>query len=333
MSSDRYAYAVGRVRAMETRLLDRGKIDRMVESSSGEEALKVLGETEYAEHLAALKSIYDYDDMLEQELRRVYVEIRRFTPDQELINLFTRKFDYHNLKVFFKAHKLGETREDLLVKDIGNIPLPVLRRAVEEDDFRDLPNGMRTAAEQLSEAFRLEANPQLVDLLLDRAMFLETMESVEKLGSSFLKKYFIYYIDLLNIKTYLRVKRSGKPREFLEQALLPCGELDMSRLVQLIDPLEVLLDRLLYSPYIQVLEDGIQWYQKTDSLTRLEKLMDDFLLGYIKKAKYITFGPEPIAAYLLAKENEVKLIRIIMVGKLNRLPVPEIKERLREVYA
>ena len=46
----------------------------------------------------------------------------------------------------------------------------------------------------------------------------------------------------------------------------------------------------------------------------------------------MVLGPEPVIAYLLAKENEIKIIRIIMVGKINRLPTEEIRERLRDVY-
>ncbi len=332
MSNDQYAYAVGRVRAMETRLLDRSKIERMVEASSAEEALKVLGETEYAEYLAGLKNIYDYDTMLDQELHRVYLELHRFSPEPELVGLFACKFDYHNLKVLLKAQKMGEKRDELLVRDVGNIPLAVLIRAVNEEDYTNLPSKMRQAAEQISEAFRLEANPQLVDLLLDRAMFLEIFEKLEKLDSSYLKEYFTYLVDLINIKTYLRVKRTNNSREFLEQALLPFGEKDMTRLVQLVDPLEVLVDRLMSSRYAQFIEDGIQTYQKTDTLTRFEKLADNFLLKHVKKAKYVTFGPEPLAAFILAKENEIKVIRIIMVGKINQLPTEEIKERLRDVY-
>jgi len=158
------------------------------------------------------------------------------------------------------------------------------------------------------------------------------MAAVNDFGSPLLKEYFSWLTDLLNIKTYLRVKRTGRTKEVLERALLPGGELDMTKLVQLVEPIEVLIDRLMYSRYSQVVEDGVQTYQKTDTLTRFEKLADDFLLKSIKQSKYLTFGPEPLAGYLLAKENELKLIRIIMVGKINHLPTEEIKERLRDVY-
>ena len=53
----------------------------------------------------------------------------------------------------------------------------------------------------------------------------------------------------------------------------------------------------------------------------------------LKAAKYVTFGPEPIFAYIAAKETEIKIIRIIMVGKLNNVDTAVIRERVREVYA
>ena len=331
-SNDRYAYAVGRVRAMETRLLDRGKIDRMVEAKSADEALKVLGESEYAEYLADLGSVHQFEKVLDAELRRVYLELRKIAPEPELIGLFAYKFDYHNIKVLFKANKLGEKRDELLVPDVGNISLAEMTRAVSDDDFRNLPPRMRQAAEKLSEQFRLEADPQLVDLLFDRAMYEDMVETVDKFGSPFLKGYFTSLIDLINIRTYIRVRRTNRPKDFLELALLPAGDVNMAKLVQLMEPLEVLVDRLAFSRYAQVVEEGIQTYQKTETLTRYEKLSDDFLINYIKKAKYVVFGPEPLVGYLLAKENEMKMIRIIMVGKINQLPVEEIKERLRDVY-
>jgi len=333
LDNERYAYATGRIRAMETSLLDRGRIDRMVEAAGAEEALKVLGESAYAGHIASLAGVHAYEAMLDQVLYRVYRELRRFAPEPELVGLFACRYDYHNLKVLYKASKLGEERDELLVRDVGDIPLAALQRAVRDEDYRGLPQRtMRDAAKQVAAALRLEANPQRVDLLLDRAMFTEMTERARQFDSPFLDDYLIYQIDLLNVKTYLRVKRANLSREFLEQALLPFGRLDLTKLVQLADPPEVLADRLLASSYARFIEDAVQSYQKTDTLTRFEKLADDFLLGHAKKAKYIAFGLEPLVAFILAQENEVKLIRIIMVGKINRLPVAEIKERLRDVY-
>ena len=52
----------------------------------------------------------------------------------------------------------------------------------------------------------------------------------------------------------------------------------------------------------------------------------------MKEAKFIPFGGEPLLAYIYAKETEIKVVRIIMVGKLNNISPEVIRERLRDIY-
>jgi V/A-type H+-transporting ATPase subunit C len=98
------------------------------------------------------------------------------------------------------------------------------------------------------------------------------------------------------------------------------------------ESLETLIDKLAYKDYSKVVEEGISSYMKTKSLTKFEKLSDDFMFELAKKGKYVAFGIEPLVGYLMAKENEVKIIRMIMVGKINEIPNELIRERLRDVY-
>ena len=56
------------------------------------------------------------------------------------------------------------------------------------------------------------------------------------------------------------------------------------------------------------------------------------LTEYVKEAKYKTLTPEPVAAYILAKETEAKCVRIIMTCKLHNIDAETIKERVREAY-
>ena len=66
--------------------------------------------------------------------------------------------------------------------------------------------------------------------------------------------------------------------------------------------------------------------------TAFEKACDDYLTEYVKEAKYKTLTPEPVAAYILAKETEAKCVRIIMTCKLHNIDAETIKERVREAY-
>ena len=43
-------------------------------------------------------------------------------------------------------------------------------------------------------------------------------------------------------------------------------------------------------------------------------------------------GLEPLAAYILARRNEIKCVRMILTGKQNELADDMIRERLREMY-
>ena len=43
-----FTQALSRIWVLETRLLDKTKVERMLEANSADEVLKILGETEYA---------------------------------------------------------------------------------------------------------------------------------------------------------------------------------------------------------------------------------------------------------------------------------------------
>ena len=52
-----------------------------------------------------------------------------------------------------------------------------------------------------------------------------------------------------------------------------------------------------------------------------------------KTAKqYMEIGGKPLVAYALARENEIKTVRIILSGKRTGMPEASIRERVREMY-
>ncbi|GAI62431.1 unnamed protein product, partial [marine sediment metagenome] len=73
----------------------------------------------------------------------------------------------------------------------------------------------------------------------------------------------------------------------------------------------ILLLSLGFKDYYGIVKDGIENWKKSGSFSFLEKLFDDYLLNFVKKAKYISFGIEPLIGYLVAKEMEVKNLRTV----------------------
>ena len=61
-------------------------------------------------------------------------------------------------------------------------------------------------------------------------------------------------------------------------------------------------------------------------------MADDFALKTLKKRKYDVGGIVPFMLYCYYKLAEIKNVRIIMVGLINKADKNEIKRRLRNTY-
>lgn len=324
---------IPRLRVLETRLLDKSKLDRMIDADSAKEALKVLQESEYAVHLSDIKRAEDYEIILRDELIRVYDMFYHMIPVKSVVDFMSLKYDYHNLKVMIKE-KILDTDLSYLYIPVGTIDTNKLKFYLDSEYYRDLAPTMRRALETALEDYSISKDPQNIDIILDRYLFEHMHDLVKTIDDRSLEKYLKMLIDLTNIKTLLRIKGQNKSREFLNKTIISSGNLDNERLNNLYgDSVENISGRLSFTDYESIIRTGLEEYSITGSLGKLEKNIDNFLMDFMKKAKYVTFGIEPIIAYLYAKENEIKLIRIIMVGKLNNVPPEVIRERLRDNYA
>jgi vacuolar-type H+-ATPase subunit C/Vma6 len=149
----------------------------------------------------------------------------------------------------------------------------------------------------------------------------------------FITDYLRHKIDLGNLKIFCRAKYLELSLEKLEGLLLRGGFLDESVLLESFDlSFGEIGERLHSSVYYSI------WILATDELVEketfvaLEREFANFLMIYLKRAKYIVFGPEPIFAYALAKKNELQHVRLLCVGKLNQIPAETLKQRISETY-
>ena len=66
--------------------------------------------------------------------------------------------------------------------------------------------------------------------------------------------------------------------------------------------------------------------------TTFEKECDNYIMSYIKGARYKSLTIEPVIAFVYAVETEVKIVRIVISGKINGIEAGVLKERLRDAY-
>ncbi len=331
-AANKYAYSVGRTRALETKLLDRSKIDRMIEAENADAVLRVLSETEYGDLIAEIKSAEEFEEMLYTGLKRMYSVAKSFYPDPELVDLFTLKYDFHNIKVLLKS-KLSDQGADELLIDLGNIA-DVVSKLMKEDISeisKKLPEDYVRAVERTLGEFNTSKDPQIIDACLDVEMFALMHEFASQ--SNFLLELLKMQIDLANIKMLIRSKKLDKSKRFVGYALLENGSLPKDDLLKVYDrSLDAMISELCKSEYGEIIAEGAEHYEKEGSLLLFEKLFDDMIMEHVKKARYVAFGLEPLAGYIIAKENEIRLIRMILMGNLNEIPSEQVKRIMREGY-
>ncbi|MDN6267350.1 MAG: V-type ATPase subunit, partial [Tetragenococcus koreensis] len=78
--------------------------------------------------------------------------------------------------------------------------------------------------------------------------------------------------------------------------------------------------------------DSYDEITQNKKLTNLDLNKDNFLMRRLKEEKTVPFGPQAILGYLYAKEVEIKNLRMILVGKINKIPEETLQERVRESY-
>ena len=192
---------------------------------------------------------------------------------------------------------------------------------------------LRDAILETFERYARTKDPQDIDILLDQAYYAEMLECASKTESAFVEGYVKLLVDILNVQSFVRVKEVGKPVDFLNKVFLSGGKIDLNLLKELYgESYQLIGEKLDLYGFGQVVGRGAAEVATGGSFTLMEKLADDLKVKYVQAAKYVTAGIEPILAFYVAKEMELKNLRMVLTGKLVGIEGETLKERLRETY-
>ena len=326
-----YLYSTSRVKSIEKHMLTHERAEKMIDAKTMEDAIRVLDDCYYG-YSNEISDFDNYENLLTEEHKKTYDFIKSIAPDAEHFNIFLYPYDYHNLKVLMKNEYLNKDETDILV-DTGTIELNILKHALKERSFSELTENMGKALNEVIEDFPKTKDPQLIDVILDRYCFDEMLKAAEKTNNEFIIDYVKMQIDSNNIKTYVRLKKMNKSWDFFSKVFLQGGNIHEHIFIRNYDEsFEKFGELLLAYDFKEVFLEGTEALAETGKFTKLEKLLDNKLMEHVKSAKYFPYGIEALAGYLIAKDNEIKIARIILAGKTAGISPELIRERLRETY-
>lgn len=323
-----YLHISTRIRCVEGQLMNSTQLYRLAESKDAQEAEKLLEEKGWP--------AFDWRDMLKleqvisQRRQQMMDLLYAHCPRPEMIEVFRLKYDYHNIKAILKgdAQQVDPTR---LLSSAGLIPPRGLLRMIREGDLEGMDPVMAQAVETAKEMLERTGDPQLSDMVLDRAEKEETLKKARESGSDFLTGYVQRTIDCCNLRTALRLGRMGKGLDYAQRAILPGGTIAPETFYAPMTREE--LPRLLAGTCLEALEGQALDALEGRGFALLDKACDDLLIEYARFARQVPFGEETVIGYLLACEAEYNAVRSVLAGKNAGLSQDKIMERLRICYA
>ena len=329
--SNDYIFVTTFIRGKEKYFLTQEKVERMLDSKTPDDALKVLYELNYGDDLEDIPAA-EFEKLLVLELEKAYEMVLSLAPEKAYFTHFLYPNDYHNVKVLLKS-EFSDTLAEELMMGGGTMPVSDLTELVQSRNYFGMREEMAKGIQEVVDIFGTTQDPQVVDLILDKACYRDINIEISKLQNDFISGYIALKIDTVNLKSFIRAKEMNKSWDFFSKIYIEGGKIPERLFVTGYDETpEQFAERLGAYNLQALLQESAAMIKETGRFTVLEKLCDNMVMDYVKETKYIPFGVEPLVGYLSAKESEVKTIRIIMAGKLAGISAELIRERIRNTY-
>lgn len=316
-----YGYAVARIRCNELKLLTKSDLELLLSAPNVEDCIKRLTDKGYGGKGASYAS---ERELLKAELENAWELINEIAPDIAVFDSLKTANDYHNLKAVAESYVLGTDYKHMLVYPVTVGP-EVILEAIKNKNYELLPEHMRECAEKAYTVFVEERDSQLGEAIIDKAC-LEACAQTAKGCGELLEALAQHKIFTADIKIAMRCALTKKPLSFLKVSLASCDKLDLKELSEAaVDSPEMVLS------YIERVSDEAA-SKLREGMSAFEKWSDEKMGDIIAPAKYKSLGPDALAAYILAKELEIRSVRIILSAKRNGISNEKVRARLRELY-
>ncbi len=304
----KYGFAIGRIRALEPTLMDRPRYERFLRARNGGEFIAALAESAYGRLLeGGASGVNRAFASAEKENMDFF---SAYALDEWLLQVFSLRTAVRELKTSVKS-ALAQGRRSVSIP----AELEVNQSAVDG------------AVAAVFERFARDRNPAAADMALDR--LLQQIQLRAASGSDFLTGYFGLHADMENLRTLVRLKgREDVDKDTkgeMAASYLKGGALTLDSLISALgQPWEAILDFLAKAPpygvgseeFREYLEQGRAAVTDRRSFVRMERLGREAELRYLRQTRYATFGHEPLVAFFLLRENELRNLRLLYAARL-----------------
>lgn len=320
--SEEYTYAVARIRALEVSLFSNSTIDQLIACQDYRQCLQFLEEKGWGDSETAGNA----EAILTREEEKIWEVVQELSIGMENFDVLSYPKLFHNLKAAIKAVCTQEKNRHVFYEDV-KIPGKEMLEIIQEKNFGKLPVQMQQAAEEAYEKLLQTGDGQLCDVIIDKAALEAVYEAGKASGEPIIRDYAESTVAVADIKIAVRSQKTAKSIEFMQRAMAECDSISVDQLSKAaLSGMDAICDYLRGTAYVEGAE------ALAESASAFERWCDNRIIETISPQKYNAFTIGPVIAYVIARQNEIKTVRIILSGKQNDLPEESIRERVREMY-
>ncbi len=257
-------------------------------------------------------------------VRELFVDLML---DEKLVEILRAREDFANMRLAVRR-VVTERPIGTDYSSAGSVPADQFGEIFEQEDYGRFPEYLQEAVEEAVLGYYQDKDIRQIDYGIDRMAWDYKLRTTRQCGSIFCESLFRTQIDLTNIQTMLRLKTAERDERNL---FITGGFVETDRFIHGLDIGYEGLATLFYAtPYHGVVDGGVSYLMAEQSFLHLEKDCQDHLMGFLKTTRVITAGPQPVIAYLMMKENEIRTVRMILTCKKNCMDTKFILDRLGE---
>jgi V/A-type H+-transporting ATPase subunit C len=319
----RYMYEAAKVRALEGTMLSRALLADMANAPDFAAAAELLSSTEYV--IASNSTDAQIEQMLLERRTAIRALFAELMIDEEMMQMMRVREDFANMRLAIRR-VVTEKPLGLDYSNEGSVPAEEFEDILQQENYERLPEYLQDAVESAVLGYYENKNIRRIDYGIDKVHYAWRISRAQELGSVFCVSRSRIRVDLYNICTMLRLKMAERDeREFFFDG----GFVDTDKFVQgLAAPYESISGLFFATPYYEIIEEGIRYLRSEQSFLKLEQQCEDYMMNFLKSTKEIAAGPQPVIAYFLTKEAEIRAVRMVLTGKKNGLTSKLILDRL-----
>ncbi|MFO7915563.1 MAG: V-type ATPase subunit [Candidatus Krumholzibacteriales bacterium] len=317
-----YTYIAARLNAMEAELPDWSWYERLARADFSS-LLQIL--SEFYRSFEEVDSIYSFGQALETEKAQYLELLSKLISDTTADRFLRSEYDFDNLVFFWKSDFLGAGSAEEGYNKCGLIEGDVLADAIENWSGVYLPDYLK----DIFDYFETVAGRKDIDtaqILLERRKWEFLLEAAP---SDYAVHYTRMRIDAINIKNFIRLKRTGLFGAGKER-WIPGGQIDKLTLRALVSESEdQLYSYLSFSPYSRLTDNGLD---SGTPLWKIEPALSAEIFNQVSQRRHSFFDITPVIYHLVNMNRNYTALRSIITGRINGLP-EEIIFDLMEGFA